>query len=797
VEEDAQGRRLHRHLTQGASEWEAGARNAGELYQGSRLAAALEWIDGSGDDARLNRLEREFLEQSRAAHARGIRRLRALLALAVLLLLAAIVAGAIALVARGSARRQATAAIAQRLGAQALVEPRLDRALLLAREGVNLDDSPATRGNLLAALLKSPAAIAVLHGRGARVLDDALSRDGRTLAERSDDGSVTFFDRRTLRRVGLRFEGIGQISYFGAVVRPMRALAFSPDGRTLAVGDSDGHYATLSLVDARTHHIRAAVTAPLNAVTADVVFAPDGRTILTGEPVSGRSSPPAEVLVLRRASDAKEVRHSKPIRGGRLIGFAEGDRYLLETSGETTSYLLDPRTFRRVRTFRLSGAAALAPGGDVAAFGQDDGSVRLVDLRSGAVRPMERRATGRVRALAFSADGKTLATTSDDGSVVVWDVPTATLREIYKGHAAEAIGPIFSPDGGTLYTGSDDGSVIAWDVRGERRLGRPFRFAAPENATTAVAVSPDGSFFVTSPARNRVTLWHARERQVAGSLRGPFGSPDSFAWSHDGRLLAAAGDSRYTPVWDVATRKLVKVLGPANKGGAAGVNFSPDDKLVATAGGDGNMRVYDLRSGKLVVSQHVKGSLQDVDFSSDGKRVAAAGLGGIIAIWNVAQKRLERLIHHGPSFLSIRFSPDGKEIATGDFLGKVNFWDAATGREVRRPLGGQNGLVLSVTFNRSGTQLLTTSTDGNFRLWDIASERLVGAPLPGPDAGGWGTFFPDGKEVIAVFYSGMAVAWNVDPAAWKAQACRVAHRQLTRQEWHDFLPERPYGDVCG
>ena len=60
---------------------------------------------------------------------------------------------------RGTARGQATAAIAQRLGAQALVEPRLDRALLLAREGAALDDSVATRSNLLAALLRGPAAI--------------------------------------------------------------------------------------------------------------------------------------------------------------------------------------------------------------------------------------------------------------------------------------------------------------------------------------------------------------------------------------------------------------------------------------------------------------------------------------------------------------------------------------------------------------------------------------------------------------------------------------------------------------
>ena len=82
------------------------------------------------------------------------------------------VAGLVALEARGTARRQATSGVAQRLGAQALIEPRLDRALFLAREGVNLDDSTATRGNLLATFLRAPAASAVLRGGG----DSGLGR---------------------------------------------------------------------------------------------------------------------------------------------------------------------------------------------------------------------------------------------------------------------------------------------------------------------------------------------------------------------------------------------------------------------------------------------------------------------------------------------------------------------------------------------------------------------------------------------------------------------------------------------
>jgi len=809
LEEGAQRRGLHRHLTLAASEWEKSGRDPGELYRGARLAAALEWADAAGEDAALNRLESGFLEEGRRAFTRAQRRLATLLAVALALLLAALVAAAVAARERGTARNQATAraAVAQRLGAQALVEPLLDRSLLLAREGVNLDESAATHDNLLAALLRSPAALAVLHGGGARVIDDAGSRDGRTLAIRADDGSVTFFDLRTLREVGPRFASSEQISYFGAVVRPMRALSFSPDGRTLAIGDSDGRHATLVLLDTRTHRSRAAALSPGRALTADVAFAPNGRSVDTGEVVSGRTSPPAEVIVSRRVSDGRILGQSRAIPGARLVGFTEGGRYVLVTSGETKSFLLDARTFNRVRTFRRSGAAAISPASATAAFGQDDGGVTVVNLRTGAERPMARRASASVTALAFSSDGKVLATASVDGSVGVWDVPTMSLRDRFVGHAAAAAGLVFSPDGATLYSGSSDGSVIVWDVRGGRRLGQPFRFdpvatagagahIPATDASTAVAVSPDSSFFVTSPAPGRVTLWRSSNHSVAAELRGPSGHIDSVAFSHNGRLVAATGSARSTLVWNLRTRKVIRRLGPAGAMGAAGVAFSPDDQLVGTAGVDGVARVYDLRSGQSIGATQVRGSLQDLDFSPDGKLLAAAGLTGEIAIWDVRRRALEQTVHHQAGILSIRFSPDSKTIATGDLPGNVVFWDPSSGRQVGPTLGGQNGYVLSVTFNPSGTQVVTTSGDGKIRLWDIASGKLIGAPLPGADTGGWGTFFPDGKRVITVFPMGTGIIWNVDPAAWKTQACRVAHRNMTPSEWRDFLPQRNYDVVC-
>jgi hypothetical protein len=111
LDEDAQGRQLRQHLTQASKQWQAGGQEASELYRGARLSAALDW--STAHPAELNELERGFLTASRQAseqeadrQRRTNRRLRGLLAGVAVLLALALVAGSLALVQRGSARRR-------------------------------------------------------------------------------------------------------------------------------------------------------------------------------------------------------------------------------------------------------------------------------------------------------------------------------------------------------------------------------------------------------------------------------------------------------------------------------------------------------------------------------------------------------------------------------------------------------------------------------------------------------------------------------------------------------------------
>ena len=147
-----------------AAGWEALDRADQELYRGARLAAVLDWLERGHEP--LTATERAFVEASneeaqRVTHSqrRTNRRLRSLLVGVAALLVLALVGGLIALTQRQHARHAATAALAQSLGSQALIQPRPDLALLLAQQAVNLDPTPQTMGALFSTLIRASALI--------------------------------------------------------------------------------------------------------------------------------------------------------------------------------------------------------------------------------------------------------------------------------------------------------------------------------------------------------------------------------------------------------------------------------------------------------------------------------------------------------------------------------------------------------------------------------------------------------------------------------------------------------------
>ena len=498
--------------------------------------------------------------------------------------------------------------------------------------------------------------------------------------------------------------------------------------------------------------------------------------------------------MLRGRSSGAELASSADIPGGRLAGYTRGGRGLLVATGSGSSVILDARTLKRVRAFPVGGAAALSPTGDAAAFGHADGSLTLLDLRTGSTRRFTGRADARIDAVAFAPDGAVLATTTENGTVTTWSVRTGELRDTFTGHSGASIAAVFSPDGRTLYTASSDGTVIAWDAGGARRLGRPFRYARQDDASSASAVAPDGSVVAVSRVPNRVDLLDARTLTATGrTLTGPLGTVHGIAFSRDGALVAG----RETRTRPSGTSGRARGRGPSASGRTAPTT-SPSARTAASWPSrrpTTRSRLVSLRTGA-TRDLPSKGSPGDVDFSPDGKLLASASLNGTVTLWDVAAKSTVRSLSGPVAAYSVAFSPDGKLVAVGDNSGTVVLWDPARGARVGSPLIAHNGGVSSLAFSPDGRALATAGFDGNVGLWNVSARKLIGGPLPSGPSAGSVSFFPDGKQLLGTLGSGTGTLWNVDPRAWEARACGVAGRQLTRTEWADFLGGRAYADVC-
>jgi WD40 repeat protein/DNA-binding SARP family transcriptional activator len=818
LEEDVQGRALHRHLIGAAREWEAAGRDPGELYRGARLTGALDWAREHHAD--LNQLEREFLDASRAAaerevadarrraerEARTSRRLRGLLAGLAAVLVLALAASGFALALRGRANRQALVAQRQtqvaesrRLGAQVLLQSDLDRSLLLAAEAVRLDDSVDTRSALLTTLLRSPQALRVLHGDGNQLQNLTASPDGRTLAAVDSAGETYLWDTRTGRRLP------------GPPGRDV--VAFSRDGRLLAtLGSTAAGNVDLLLWDiaARPAVVRQLAQLRGGAPITDAAVSPNGQVLAA-------STARGSVIFWNLASGAGlgPVLHHP--RGQGLSGnlaFAPDGATLYTSVQEGTTTVWDVARRRRVRTLPLGGVLAVSGDGKTLALGQRDGSIILADAGTGRRRRALTAHSAAVMWLAFSPDGATLASASGDRTAILWDLATGKPRETLRGHAGSVTSAAFSPDGATLYTSSLDDTVIAWDLTGTRGLARQLTRAA--SPVVGVAFSPrDPNLLALAQRGGPVTLWNvARRVRVGNPLDVTGGSANVVAFSPDGSIVAAADADGTVALFDAATGARVgrplhppygPIPAPDQSRDINGIAFSPDGRLLATAGNDGSMVLWDLarrapigrplRPGRRGFSVTVTA----VAFSPDGRTLASGVDDSRVLLTRVPNGDVlyELGTTGGLGVSALAFSPDAKTLAVASVDGKVQLRDPRTS-EVRSPAWvAEDGAVISTSFSPDGSVLATTGSEGTATLWDIGSRKRLGAPLTGPPSPAMAAFEPTGHTLATAFQDGTVLLWDVDPASWLKRACAVAGRRLTQQEWQDLLPGRPYQPSCG
>ena len=264
-----------------------------------------------------------------------------------------------------------------------------------------------------------------------------------------------------------------------------------------------------------------------------------------------------------------------------------------------------------------------------------------------------------------------------------------------------------------------------------------------------------------------VQFWNSEMHQLIGKWQGHLDAVRSLSVSNDGKLIAAAGGTSgaegETRIWEVATNREILVLKGEHSDSVNGVAFSPDGSKLVTGSSDKTIKLWDLKTGKVVATgKDHSDAVWGVAWSADGKRIASCGADKSVKIWDaLSLKRLFTLSGHEDVVNSADFSPDSKSLVTAssDMTARVWSLGADSGTQIAS-FSGHSHSVLSAVFSANGSQIATSSADKSVRIWK--TDGVLIRTLS--DAKDWVyalRFSKDQSTLAAGTWSGDVLIWSL------------------------------------
>ncbi|HEX4613279.1 MAG TPA: sigma-70 family RNA polymerase sigma factor [Urbifossiella sp.] len=394
------------------------------------------------------------------------------------------------------------------------------------------------------------------------------------------------------------------------------------------------------------------VTAELKGIQEPVfamAFSPDGQTLAT------ENFDNQEGLSLWDTATGGHKTTLRPRAGRhRLVGFAADGRVLSASSvsnGREWVTVWDAAMGKEVKTIQTDGRIVLSPDGRTLAGGNTTGAVRLWDVATGEERAALRCDPDRILALTFSADGKTLAAASG-GAVRLWDVATAKERGTLKSAAGGAWGVVAGwkavPDhtwkAGIVWKGVPNAAVFplpALALSPDGRVLATNRVAMPDQGPNA----PPGALVPLASADqkslNDVTLWDTTSGRELTTLRGHSGPVLDVLISPDGTAVATVSADKSLRLWDAKTgesRATIELENPFT----GRVLFTPGGGAILAPTAGAVATLWDVKTGRRQADlAGPPGPWRCYAFSRDGRTLATAvspPAGGPVAaqLWRTA-----------------------------------------------------------------------------------------------------------------------------------------------------------------
>lgn len=377
-----------------------------------------------------------------------------------------------------------------------------------------------------------------------------------------------------------------------------------------------------------------------------------------------------------------------------------------------------------------------------------DGTVRVHDARTGELVRAMLGHDSYVHSLSWSPDGNTIASAGTwDGTIRLWNAKNGMPLRVLKGHKTPVMHVAWSPDGSQLAAaGSHSGWIYLWNARmdsGDIQL---------EVGVDVLSLSwsPSGQHLSVTTAPNPVAIIDLSTRKVVKSLGEPGAPQYCSEWSPDGTRLAV-GSVRETNIWDVDNETVETAL-PATAYSAA---WSPDGKQLATAPSGGNIQIWDIATKKAV--KVLAGPAATVLSWPKDDLIFA---GGRLTVSHWTPSTGKAINNYSLASMPPPVWTNGRPIVSGLGTAKITLWDATTAKQLKA-FEGHTAAVASVSWTRDGKMLATGGADKLVCLWETSSGKLLHKLTDHTGAVNVVAFSPDGKTLASAGADKDVRLWNL------------------------------------
>jgi WD40 repeat protein len=538
------------------------------------------------------------------------------------------------------------------------------------------------------------------------------------------------------------------------------AIAAHPGSSTVALGCSDG---TLSIRDLPAGMERARLRGH-DARISDLAFVPHGRGLISVD-VSG-------VISVWEAGKDSSWSRTRTIKAD-----SPGTGYRV---GRPLSLAVTPDG----KTLAVCSALASSISLWEVASGKPDGRISV---------PGQEQLT----CLALSPDGKHLAAgyRSPAGhGALIWDMAARRVEHRVIPDLEIVLGIAFSPGGQWLACACSEGIALFDADQFERRL-----FMRGDIPAGVAFSHGDQVLAIPAEKLGILRLWDVAVNREVAVLDCPHAS-GAVTFTPDGRyLIASSGEAvrMWTP-WETSE----KVTLPGHTGGIPGIACNQDGPLLASAGKDRTVRIWDALLGRLIKTlSGFRGPVQSVAFTPGGGWLVTAEFNGGIRVWDVATWKAETIPDPGLGrpLWSVNFTPDGRFLwAQGS--PQTAIWRVRHGEQARGDPGAPKfelAQVLPRTFDgclSPDGQRIASATQGRLEVFNLPELRSVfSVPYSYPGGARHLAFGPDGRKLVSINRSYEIEVWDTGTgqktATFGADPARTSNSTIALSLGGDWLAE--------